>query len=101
MFIDNAIIKVIDHKGRRYLAPTYHARRDPGYGPGWYVFGRSFDEYAPAGIVMRCAQPDVKLRAHPHYNCKVQRGWLTLREAQAVAAMMNAGNTIARPAWCL
>jgi hypothetical protein len=68
----------------------FYARRDPGTAPGWFIFGRN-----PAyggRYIMLCARPDVTPRRHPHYNCKVQRGWHTQREAQAIADWLNREN---------
>lgn len=78
---DNAIIvDIVDYKGREFDT-DFHVGRDPAHGPGWYVFGRcSID-----GVIKVVARPNVKLRRHPHYNCKVRRGWQTKTMAQAVA----------------
>lgn len=65
-------------------------------GPGWYVFGRNSERYGTnangeGNYIMLCARPDVPARRNPNYNGKVQRGWRTRREAQTIAALMNAG----------
>lgn len=77
-----------DHRGRMYRGPFF-AAEDPAKGPGWYVFGRSLDDYKPNGIIRIVARPNVKPRVHPHYNVRVRRGWLKKRDAQAVADQMN------------
>jgi hypothetical protein len=79
------IIQLTGFRGGHFT--QHFARRDPGYGPGWYVFGTN-----PAyngRYTMRTAQPDVPMRRHPHYNVRVQRGWRTKREAARIAAEMN------------
>ena len=84
-------VEVTDYKGRVYRG--FHARRDPGTGPGWYVFGRCLpgvgqDCYG-GHVVMLCARPSVPARRHPHYNCQVRRGFRTKAEADAAAAECN------------
>jgi hypothetical protein len=86
MEIPGVVIKTVDYKDRKY--DRFYVARDPGFGPGWYVFGRN-PEYGDH-LVMNCARPDVKPRSHPHYNQRVQRGWLYKRDAQAIADQMNA-----------
>jgi hypothetical protein len=81
----SVLIQLIGFRGGHFTG--HRARPDPGYGPGWYVFGAN-PAYA-SRYTMRTAQPDVKPRKHPHYNCLVQLGWSTRREAQAVADHMN------------
>ena len=81
----SVLIQLIGFRGGHFTG--FYAQRDPGYGPGWYVFGTN-PAYGGT-YTMRTAQPDVKLRPHPHYNCLVQRGWSTRREAEAMAAEMN------------
>jgi hypothetical protein len=85
--MDKVLIQTADYKGRTYS--DFHVRKNPGQAPGWFVFGRN--EGYGGRLISLCARPDVPLRKHPHYNCRVQRGWLTKREAQAVADQMNNG----------
>lgn len=85
MKIDGVLIELVDYKGRTYN--RFHVRRDEGKAPGWFVWGRN-PEYGD-NLIHLCARPDVKLRAHPHYNYKVRRGWPTKKEAQAIADRMN------------
>ena len=88
----DAVIEVMDYKGRQYR--EFEAKRDPGRGPGWYVFGRCIrgvgtDCYG-GGVVMNCARPATKARRHPHYNGQVTRGWWRKRDAEVVARAMSA-----------
>lgn len=66
------------HKGLVWDA-GFHVRKSPATGPGYYIFARR-PEYG-GNYVRLVARPDVPSRKHPHYNCKVQRGWRTYREA--------------------
>lgn len=82
-----------NHEG--YAFSDFHARKDPHYGPGWYVFGRNAEKYGrnadgKGSYVMLCARPDTPLRRSKGFNRPVPPGWRTKREAQAVAAAMNA-----------
>ena len=82
------IVNTRNHKGAVF--GQFFARRAPGTGPGWYVFGKAGPEWYGGRYIMMVARPDVKPQRHPHYNCEVRRGWCTQREARAVAAMLNA-----------
>lgn len=78
------ILNPVDHKGRRYS--SFFASRDPGKGPGWFVFGVNND----AGrIICNVARPNRQRRAHPHYNGRVLYGWRLKRDAQAIADLLN------------
>jgi hypothetical protein len=79
------LIQLTGFRGGHFI--SHFARRDPGYGPGWYVFGRN-PAYGST-YTMLTGQPDVMPRKHPHYNCYIQRGWKTKSEAEAIAAVMN------------
>lgn len=86
------ILETVNYSGHAFSA--FYVRRDPGHGPGWYVFGRNAEKYGrkddgSGAYVMRCAWPDRKPRRHPHYNGLVQAGWRLKREAQAVADALN------------
>lgn len=66
----------------RFYVATYH-----GVAPGWFVFGKN-----PAyggRYTMVVARPDVKARKRPNWNGLVRAGWRTMREARAVAALLN------------
>ena len=78
------IVDFTDYKGRVFDT-DFRVHRDPAHGPGWYVFGRCVTD----GVIKVVARPNVKLRRHPHYNCKVRRGWLTKKEAQAIAKTLT------------
>lgn len=82
----NIIITVRDYRGRSYA--DFHARRDHGSAPGWFVFGRNHEWYG-GHLVTVCARPDNKPRHRPNWNGKLAAGWRTKREAQAVADMLN------------
>jgi hypothetical protein len=79
---------VTDYKGRDF-SQGFFAARDHGRGPGWFVFGRSLDEYAPQGIIRRMAWPDRPARKYRGYNAKVEAGFTSKREAENVAAQLN------------
>lgn len=81
----------IDYKGRAFSG--FYAARSPQDGPGWYVFGRN-PGYG-GSLVMLCARPAVAPRKHPHYNCKVRRGFRTRREASGLAQALNASKAVA------
>lgn len=66
----------------------FYVRRGDHDGPGWFIFGRN-PAYGGSYIAL-VARPDLKARRHPHYNCKVRRGWRLMREAQAVCDVMTA-----------
>lgn len=78
-----------------YVFIGFYVRRSLLDGPGWFVFGHNVEKYGANPDSGRgydtklCARPDVKARAHPHYNVKVRRGWRTKREASEVAAWLN------------
>lgn len=84
--MDEIAVTTVNYKGD--IFDLFHARRDPGMGPGWYVFGRnpSYGDH----YIMLCARPNVTPRRHPHYNVQVRRGWTTKREAETVAARLAA-----------
>lgn len=87
--MEGIIFQPVNYSGHAFTEGL-HARRDPGTGPGFYVFGRNAEKYGrkPDGsgaYVAMVARPAVKPRRHPHYNCAVRRGWRTKREAEAVA----------------
>ena len=83
----NVVVTTVDYAGRSY--DRFCVRRSPQDGPGWYVFGRN-PEYNDS-LVHLCARPNLPIRRHPHYSCKVARGWHLRSEAQAVADLMNKG----------
>ncbi len=85
--INGVIVQTSDYRGRTYH--HFHVRRDPGSAPGWFVFGRGSNGEYGGHLISLCARPDVPWRRHPHYNVKVRRGWLTRREAQRIADVMN------------
>jgi hypothetical protein len=77
-----------------HVFSDFYVRRDPGYGPGWFVFGRNSEKYGTiadgsGAYVKRCAWPDRPPRRHVHYNGQVQHGWRLKRDAQAVADRLN------------
>lgn len=76
----------VDSQGRVY--DRFYPRRSIENGPGWFVFGRN-PGYGDT-LIRLCAQPDVKPRRTKYYNGKVQRGYVTRREAQQVADKLNA-----------
>lgn len=82
----NVIVKTVDYRGRTF--DGFYACKSATDGPGFYVFGGNA-EYN-GRLRMLCARPDVKPRRYKYYNGKVQRGWNTKREAQAIADNMNA-----------
>ena len=81
--------------GRVYIFVDFYPRKDPSFGPGWYVFGRNSVKYGvntdtgKGNYIKLVARPDTPSRKHKHYNCKVARGWKTKRDAQAVADQLN------------
>lgn len=78
------ILAPVDYKGRRYA--DFFVARDPGRGPGWFVFGVNND----AGrIICNVARPNRERRAHPRYNGRVLHGWRLKRDAQGVADELN------------
>lgn len=85
----------VNHEG--YVFTDFEARQSKCDGPGWFVFGSNIEKYGihrasgKGYYIKLCARPDVKARAHPHYNGKVRRGWRTKREAQEVADWLNRG----------
>lgn len=71
----------------------FHARQDWATGPGWYVFARNGEKYGRSAdgrgsYVKLVARPAVKPRRHPHYSCKVERGFRTKAQAEAVATCL-------------
>lgn len=77
------IISRHDYKGRHYPGPLV-ARADSGPRRGFFLWGVSPVDYYPGGSVFRvCGWPD-----NPRGSL---RGWRTLREAQAVARLVNGG----------
>lgn len=80
-----ALFRNVDYKGR--IFDRFYVCKNACHGPGWYVFGRN-PEYNDC-LVTLVAQPVTKLRRHPHYNIRVQRGWHTRREALAYAHWLN------------
>ena len=72
-------LRPFDYQSRHYPAPYWVARRAPF--KGWFIWGRSFDAYRPAGII--CAV-GMLARQGP-----VPRGWATKREAQIVCNRIN------------
>ena len=78
------VFSAVDYRGRVFA--DFHARKDPSFGPGWFIFGRNA-EY-DGRLVRNCGRPDVKPRKHPHYNGRVYRGWATKRACQAAIASM-------------
>lgn len=103
-----------DYRGRVYCR-FFVPQRDPGSGPGWYIYGRYLNDYSIfnvsgmsmdtlwaefdasyenfrhkyGGIIKLVARPQVPYRKHPHYNTRVRRGWRTLKEVEAVCEMLN------------
>lgn len=51
--------------------------KNPGFGPGWYIFGRD----ASSRVIRSIAAPSDKRRYHPHYNVKVVCGWPVRKQA--------------------
>lgn len=80
----------IDYKDRKYSGP-YWVDKANGTDPGYFVYGRSFDEYGPWGIIKIVARPDVISRKWPNWNKRVNAGWRTKREALTVCALFNKG----------
>lgn len=79
----------IDYKGRRYSGP-YWVAQNHGVDPGWFIYGRSMDEYAFGGIISIVARPDLSPRKWPNWTKSVNPGWRTKREALQVCARFNA-----------
>lgn len=82
-----------DYKGRRF-AREFHAQRDPGFGPGWFVFARAVpgigrDDYG-GNVKKMVAWPAGPRRRHRSYNVQVQHGFRTKKMAQEVAAQLEA-----------
>lgn len=80
-------VRITTTNFRGGMFDRFFVRRDQGFGPGWYVFGRN-PAYGDS-YVKRCAQPDVKPRRHRHYNCRVMPGWERKRDAQRWADILN------------
>lgn len=74
-----------DGRGRQF--DQFYVAKSDADGPGYYIFGRN-PEYG-GRLIMLCGRPDVAPRKHPHYNCKVRRGWKTRREAIAALAAIQ------------
>lgn len=75
----------VDYRDRHYA--NYYIERSPATGPGWYIFGRNPEWYG-GRLVRLCGRPAVKARRHPHYNCRVRRGWLRKKDALSVLAQL-------------
>lgn len=77
-FKGNSIeVETVNYSG--HLFSDFYAYKSPQTGPGWYIMGRNSEKYGtlPNGkgaYVMLCARPDLKARAHPHYNGQIRRG---------------------------
>lgn len=90
-------IETVNYSGHSFS--DFYVSKDAGHAPGWFVYGRNSEKYGKrqdgsGAYVMLCARPAVKPRRHPHYNCRVRRGWSTKREAQVIAGRLNAGESI-------
>lgn len=83
-------IRPFDYKGRHYVSPFWVDTAN-GIDPGFFVYGRSLDEYAPRGIIKIYARPDCVSRKWPTWNKRVNPGWRTKREAQAFCDILNKG----------
>ena len=66
---------------RQYIYELIIAK-DPGHGPGWYIFGRDHASW----VIRNIAAPSDKRRYHPHYNIKVVAGWPVRRQAEEALA---------------
>jgi len=82
-------LALFDYTGADYRGQPLHPMRCPGTGPGWYLYG--VRPGASCTVLHKVARPDVRPRAHPHYNIRVRRGWATKREALAVAQALAGG----------
>ena len=74
-----------DFKGRIYT--NFYAAEVLGMAPGWFVLG-CYEDYG-GRLRKVCARPDVRPRKYKWWNGPVRRGWLTKKEAQAVADQLN------------
>jgi hypothetical protein len=77
-----------------YVFSDFYPQQAHGQAPGWFVWGRNKVKYGvkengDGMYTMLCARPAVKARRYKHWNCSVQRGWHTKREAQEIATALN------------
>jgi hypothetical protein len=80
---------LVDHRGRTYGAP-YTVRRKSPYGPGYAIFANSQNGEYGGRLIAEALIPELPLRKHAHYNCRVRYGYRTIREAMA-ACLQHTG----------
>lgn len=73
--------------GRRKFLTGFHVRRDPGYGPGWYVFARNTTSTFHG--IAKVAWPNKPPRKHRGYNARTQAGWSKKAEAEKAARILE------------
>ena len=87
MTLEGASIEVTTTNFRGGHHTRFYAAMDHSHGPGWFIYGRNPAYDGKYSMVV--ARPDVKARKRPNWNVLTRAGWRTLREARAVAALLN------------